>query len=77
MRKTQEGGTSEQTLPPPTLDPETQRQLAQYNEQYHAAVLEAKRLREEEKELKQQVAFYQRRIEETLEGGNWNAITYS
>ena len=65
MRKTQEGGTSEQTLPPPTLDPETQRQLAQYNEQYHAAVLEAKRLREEEKELKQQVAYYQRRIEET------------
>jgi polysaccharide chain length determinant protein (PEP-CTERM system associated) len=65
MRKTQEGGASEQTFPPPTLDPETQRQLAQYNEQYHAAVLEAKRLREEEKELKQQVAYYQRRIEET------------
>jgi len=65
VEKTQEGKVSEQILPPPTLDPETQRQLAQYNEQYHTAVLEAKRLREEEKELKQQVAFYQRRIEET------------
>ena len=65
MGRTQEGRVSEQILPPPTLDPETQRLLTQYNEQYHAAVLEAKRLREEEKELKQQVSIYQRRIEET------------
>jgi len=65
MGRTQEGRVSEQNLPPPTLDPETQRLLTQYNEQYHAAVLEAKRLREEEKELKQQVSIYQRRIEET------------
>jgi len=65
MEKTNAGGVSEQILPPPTLDPETQRLLTQYNGQYHAAVLEAKRLREEEKELKQQVSFYQRRIEET------------
>ena len=65
VEKTQEGKVSEQILPPPTLDAETQRLLTQYNEQYHAAVLQAKRLREEEKELKQQVAFYQRRIEDT------------
>ena len=65
MGRTQEGRVSEQNLPPSTLDPETQRLLTQYNEQYHVAVLEAKRLREEEKELKQQVSIYQRRIEET------------
>ena len=65
MRKTQEQGVSEQKLTPPSLDPETQRLLTQYTEQYHAAVLETKRLREEEKELKQQIAFYQRRIEDT------------
>ena len=65
MGRTQEGRISEQNLHPPTLDPETQRLLTQYNEQFHAAVLEAKRLREEEKELKQQVALYQRRVEET------------
>jgi len=65
MGRTQEGRVSEQNLPPPTLDPETQRLLTQYNEQYHAAVLEAKRLREEEKELKQQITLYQRRIEDT------------
>jgi len=64
-RKTQEQGVSEQNLTPPSLDPETQRLLTQYTEQYHGAVLETKRLREEEKELKQQIASYQRRIEET------------
>jgi polysaccharide chain length determinant protein (PEP-CTERM system associated) len=60
-----EGKVAEQNLPPPILDPETQRLLTQYNEQHHAAILEAKRLREEEKELKQQLIFYQRRIEDT------------
>jgi len=64
-RRTQEQGVSEQNLPPPSLDPEAQRLLTQYTEQHHAAALESKRLREEEKELKQQVAFYQRRIEDT------------
>jgi polysaccharide chain length determinant protein (PEP-CTERM system associated) len=64
-RKTQEQGISEQNLTPPSLDPETQRLLTQYSEQHHVAVLEAKRLREEEKDVKQQIAFYQRRIEET------------
>ena len=56
---------TEQNVPPPAPDPETQRLFTQYTEQYNAAVLEAKRLREEEKDLKQQIAFYQRRIEET------------
>lgn len=60
-----EGETTERDLPPPILDRETQRLLTQYGEQYHTVTLEAKRLREEEKELKQQVAFYQRRIEDT------------
>ena len=64
-RRTQEQGISEQNLTPPSLDPETQRLLTQYTEQHHTAALEAKRLREEEKELKQQIASYQRRIEDT------------
>ena len=55
----------EQNVPPPTPDPETQRLFTQYAEQYNAAVLEAKRLREEEKDLKQQITLYQRRIEDT------------
>ncbi len=52
-------------LPPPAPDPETQRLFTQYTEQYNSVALEVKRLKEEEKELKQQIAFYQRRIEET------------
>jgi len=59
------GGIGEQSLPAPALDPEAQRLLAQYNEQYNAAVMEAKRLRQEEKELKEQIVLYQRRIEDT------------
>ncbi|MGZ3603749.1 MAG: GumC family protein [Thermodesulfobacteriota bacterium] len=65
MRKTKGQGVSGQNLTPPSLDPETERLLTQYTEQYHAAALETKRLREEEKELKQQIALYQRRIEDT------------
>jgi uncharacterized protein involved in exopolysaccharide biosynthesis len=65
IMSTQGQGISEKNLSAPSLDPETQRLLAQYGEQYHAAVLETRRLREEEKRLKQQVVFYQRRIEET------------
>ncbi len=54
-----------ENLPPPAPDLETQRLFTQYTEQYNSIVLEAKRLREEEKELKQQIVYYQRRIEET------------
>jgi polysaccharide chain length determinant protein (PEP-CTERM system associated) len=49
----------------PTADPETQRLLTQYLEQYNAAILETKRLKEEEKGLKEQIVAYQRRIEDT------------
>jgi polysaccharide chain length determinant protein (PEP-CTERM system associated) len=64
LRARQDGVVVE-NLPPPAPDPETQRLFTQYTEQYNAAVLEAKRMREEEKDLKQQISFYQRRIEET------------
>lgn len=64
LRAQQETSVVE-NLPPPMPDPETRRLLTQYTEQYNSVVLEVKRLREEEKELKQQIAFYQKRIEET------------
>lgn len=64
LRARQEGGVVE-NLPPPGPDPDTQRLFTQYTEQYNASALEAKRLREEEQELKQQILHYQRRIEET------------
>ncbi len=49
----------------PALDPMSERLLMQYREQYNAAVLETKRLREEEQKLKQQINYYQKRIEDT------------
>ncbi len=52
-------------LPPPRLDSETERFYRQLTEQYNSALLEAKRLKEEEKNLKDQMALYQRRIEDT------------
>jgi uncharacterized protein involved in exopolysaccharide biosynthesis len=48
-----------------SLDPATERLVSQYTDQYNEAQLEAKRLRGEEKNLKEQFAVYQRRIEET------------
>jgi uncharacterized protein involved in exopolysaccharide biosynthesis len=51
--------------PPPKPNPETERLLHQATEQYNNAVLEAKRLSEEEKNLKTQIGLYQRRIEDT------------
>jgi len=64
IRARQEGINVE-SLPPPVPDIETQRSLAQYTEQYNAAVLETKRMREEEKGLKETITLYQRRIEDT------------
>lgn len=64
FRARQEGVIVE-NLPPPAPDPETQRLLTQYTEQYNATALEAKRLREEEASLKDQINLYQRRIEDT------------
>ena len=64
MRSLKEGIT-EKDLSPPTLDPNTQRLLIQYTEQYNSALLEAKRAKEEVKNLKEQMVLYQRRIEDT------------
>jgi len=50
------------------LDPALERLLAQYTDQYNNAQLEAKRLRGEENNLKEQIVLYQRRIEDTPRG---------
>ena len=47
------------------VDPLVERLLMQYTEQYNVALLEAKRLREEERNLKEQIRLYQLRVEET------------
>jgi uncharacterized protein involved in exopolysaccharide biosynthesis len=52
-------------LAPPRLDPDTERFYRQLTEQYNSALLEAKRLAEEEKGLKEQIYLYQSRIEDT------------
>jgi polysaccharide chain length determinant protein (PEP-CTERM system associated) len=46
-------------------DPATERLVAQYREQHTSAILEAKRMRDEERKLKDQVSGYQKRIEDT------------
>ncbi|MGQ9637634.1 MAG: GumC family protein [Thermodesulfobacteriota bacterium] len=61
----QKEGVVEQDLPPPVPDPNTERLIAQYTEQYNSAVLEAKRSREELGNIKEQIALYQKRIEDT------------
>ncbi len=48
-----------------SLDPATERLVTQYTEQYNEAQLESKRLKGEEKNLKEQIAIYQRRVEDT------------
>ena len=48
-----------------TTDPTTQRLLEQYTTQLNETQLEAKRLRAETKNIKDQIVLYQRRIEET------------
>ena len=50
-----------------TTDPATDRLIAQYHEQYTAALLEAERLRGEEKKLREEIILYQKRIEGTPE----------
>jgi polysaccharide chain length determinant protein (PEP-CTERM system associated) len=49
----------------PDMDPAAERLFTQYSDQYNEAQLESKRLRSEEKNLKEQIAVYQKRIEET------------
>ncbi len=52
-------------LPPPWMDLDTQRFYAHLTEQYDSALLEAKRLTEQAKDLKEQMNLYQSRIEDT------------
>jgi polysaccharide chain length determinant protein (PEP-CTERM system associated) len=49
----------------PSADPAMERLLSQYRDQYNERQLEAKRLRGEVKNLKEQIILYQQRIEET------------
>jgi polysaccharide chain length determinant protein (PEP-CTERM system associated) len=56
-------GNSE--APSPIVDPATERLMAQYQTQLKETQAEAKRLREEMESLKDQIALYQKRIEET------------
>jgi polysaccharide chain length determinant protein (PEP-CTERM system associated) len=58
------GGKSQEAASP-LLDPATERLITQYQEQFKEAQLEANRLKEEMGNLKEQIALYQRRIEET------------
>jgi capsular polysaccharide biosynthesis protein len=46
-------------------DPNTQRLMMQYQEQYDNAVLESNRSKEEIRKLKEQISLYQKRIEDT------------
>jgi uncharacterized protein involved in exopolysaccharide biosynthesis len=51
-------------LPIGQYDPITERQLLQYTDQYNEALMEAKRLRNEARNLKDQIDIYQKRIED-------------
>jgi uncharacterized protein involved in exopolysaccharide biosynthesis len=51
--------------PSPLLDPATERLITQYKAQFIDTQSEARRLKEEMGNLKEQIALYQRRIEET------------
>jgi len=63
--KVQGADITEEDLPFPIPIKENERLLAQYKEQYNDALSEAKRLRQEEKNLKEEIALYQKRIEAT------------
>jgi len=65
LRARREETVVETPQPPPLPDPALDRLLTQYTDQYNAALLEAKRMKEEEKNLKEQIGLYQRRVEET------------
>ena len=64
LKKLRERVTVE-TLPVPSLDPETQRLFTHYTELYNASLLEAKRLREDTNVLTAQINAYRARIEDT------------
>jgi polysaccharide chain length determinant protein (PEP-CTERM system associated) len=63
QEKAAQGRIPLETIEP--MDPATERLLTQYHEQYTAALLEAERLRGEEKKLKEEILIYQGRIEDT------------
>ena len=63
--KSRQEAVREDNLPAPTLDPATKRLLAQYAERYNEVQLGARKFREGIKSLEQQIAFYERRIEDT------------
>ena len=63
--KDSKGEMSDESLSLFTLDPSTARLITQYTEQYNNALLEAKRAREDVKNLKEQISVYEKRIEET------------
>jgi polysaccharide chain length determinant protein (PEP-CTERM system associated) len=63
FKAARERTTTEKGPIPIKTDPATERLLVQNREQYNAALLEAKRWREEEKNLKEQILQYQKRIE--------------
>jgi uncharacterized protein involved in exopolysaccharide biosynthesis len=67
LRERQEGMAADSKLQAasPLLDPAAERLITQYKDQFKEAQLEAKRLKEEMGNLKEQIALYQRRIEET------------
>ena len=65
VRERRERTSAENRPASPEADPATRRRLVQYTEQFNEAQLEARRLRGEANNLKEQIALYQRRIEET------------
>src|SRR4030042_4489027 len=63
--KDQQEKIVEEKLPPPRLDHDSERLIAQYTERYNNTLIEVKRAEEEAKYLKERAILYQRRIEET------------
>ena len=67
LRERQEEAAAESILGRPltSLDPASERLITQYKAQFKETQLEAKRLKEEMENLREQIALYQKRIEET------------
>jgi polysaccharide chain length determinant protein (PEP-CTERM system associated) len=57
--------TAERDFPAAAADPAVERLLAQYSEQYQQLQLQTKRLKAEESNLKDEIALYQKRVEDT------------
>jgi uncharacterized protein involved in exopolysaccharide biosynthesis len=66
LRSNQETITERDLTPlAPMINPTNERILIQYKEQQAETLTEVKRLREEEKNLREQISLYQRRVEDT------------